>query len=165
VPDQEVHVKRSRRLRPFPRTLALAAVCSVAVFAFVGSATASGGRPVDARHQALLAKATEPVVRAGDTAATRAPVVSTPTYRAGDIAASRAPVVSSPSYRAGDSAVNRVPVISTLPEAPAPSVKPIVVNHGDQTLALVLAASALGLALAAAGVMLVKWLPRPLRTH
>jgi hypothetical protein len=147
-------VTRSRRRRPKIRIIALAAVCCAAVLAISAPALAM---PIQGP---LHVASTTPVVKAGDDPATRVPVQSAattdaPSYRSGDIASIRVPV-SGPAYRAGDVASTRVPGSSptfvSVPSAP----HTIVQDNGSQTLAIVLAGSALGIALAGAGFALLR---------
>jgi hypothetical protein len=175
-------VTRSRRRRPKVRIIALAAVCCAAVLALsapsfampiqgplhANNAAQATGTPVvkagddpATRVPALSAATTDsPVYRSGDIASIRVPALSaattdSPVYRSGDIASLRVPV-SGPVYRAGDVASTRVPGTSptfvSVPSAP----HTIVQDNGSQTLAIVLAASALGIALAGAGFALLR---------
>ena len=177
---------RSRRRRPKIRVLAFAAICCVALFALTAPALSMPLRgPINAP---TLDQPSAPVVKAGDTPATRVPVLSatttdTPSYRSGDLASIRVPVLAAattdtPSYRSGDLASTRVPSATTVAQAPVirsgdtasnrvPSSSPtfvsvpsaprtIVQDNGSQTLAIVLAGSALGIALAGAGFALLR---------
>ena len=146
---------RSRRRLPKVRIIALAAVCCAAVLAISAPAFAM---PIQGPLH--VATAAAPVVKAGDDPATRVPALSaattdTPSYRSGDLASIRVPV-SGVAYRAGDVASTRVPGASptfvSVPSAP----HTIVQDNGSQTLAIVLAGSALGIALAGAGFALLR---------
>jgi hypothetical protein len=157
---------RSRRRSPKIRFIALAAVCCVALFALTAPAFSMplrGPINVPTPHQQQGAA---PVVRAGDDPATRftgsAATTDAPSYRSGDIASLRVPdavkvaSATAPSYRSGDTASIRVPASSptfvSVPSAP----RTIVQDDGSQTLAIVLAGSALGIALAGAGFALLR---------
>ena len=177
---------RSRRRRPKIRVLAFAAVCCVALFALTAPsiamplrgpinvpAVAQASAPVvkagddpATRDPALSAATTDsPSYRSGDLASIRVPVQSAsttdaPSYRAGDVASIRVPgsttVAQVPVIRSGDTASTRVPSSSptfvSVPSAP----HTIVQDNGSQTLAIVLAGSALGIALAGAGFALLR---------
>jgi hypothetical protein len=157
-------VTRSRRPRPKVRIIALAAVCCIAVFAALtasASAVVKAGDDPATRVPVVSAQTTDsPSYRAGDTASTRVPVLSAqtidaPSYRSGDTASLRVPA-QGPVYRAGDVASTRVPgstpTFVSVPSAP----HTIVQDNGSQTLAIILASSALGIALAGAGFALLR---------
>jgi hypothetical protein len=140
-------MSRSRRNRPKIRIIALAAVCCVALLALSASALAMPIRgPINAPNHP---KAT--------------PYVST---TPGDSKAERYPgataVQADPVFGPGDSKAERYPGVgpaqTTVTQAPGASVSRVrgVVDNNDHTLVIVLAASALGVALAGAGFALVR---------
>jgi hypothetical protein len=127
----------------------------------------AGDNPATRVPVASAATTDTPSYRSGDIASVRVPVASAattdaPSYRSGDIASLRVPdatkvaSVTGPSYRSGDVASTRVPGTSptfvSVPSAP----RTIVQDNGGQTLAIVLAGSALGIALAGAGFALLR---------
>jgi hypothetical protein len=150
---------RSRRHRPKIRVIALAAVCCVALFALSAPAFAvPAGMPVNAptldqvRQGPSVKPAEKPAVLSAAT-------TDSPSYRSDATAPSGitggAATTDAPSYRGGDT-VNRV---HPSPASPVitPELQPSVVHdNGDQTLPIVLAGSALGIALAGAGFGLLR---------
>jgi hypothetical protein len=131
-----------------------------------GNPVVKAGDNPATRYPGSAATTDAPSYRSGDIASTRVPgsaaTTDAPSYRSGDLASTRVPgssaVASNPApvFRSGDVASTRVPGSSptfvSVPSAP----RTIVQDNGGQTLAIVLAGSALGIALAGAGFALLR---------
>jgi hypothetical protein len=122
-------MSHSRRRSPKVRIIALAAVCCVAVFAFSASAFANEIPP-------------------GSAATTDAP-----SYRSAQIPPGSAATTDAPSYRSGDTPATRV---ADVPTSQVTVTRTVAHDTSSHTLAIILAGSALGIALAGSGFALLR---------
>jgi hypothetical protein len=138
-------MSRSRRRPPKVRIIALAAVCCVALFAFSASAFGMPIRgPINVAtgpHGAIPAVSPAPVVKAGDNPADRYPGSSP---------------VQTVAFKSGDTPASRVPDPTTTRVVTPFVLRTVVQDTADQTLVIILASLALGVALAGSGFALVR---------
>jgi hypothetical protein len=140
-------MSHSRRRSPKVRIIALAAVCCVALFAFNASAFA-GEIPAGS-----AATTDAPSYRSAQVPAGSAATTDAPSYRSAQVPAGSAATTDGPSYRSGDTPATRV---ADVPTSQVTVTRTVAHDTSSHTLAIILAGSALGIALAGSGFALLR---------